>query len=427
MTNARPMAQAVWLLLTVFDPPAAAQTQPMPQLPGAAGPSQDPPAGHPGVAGPPAAEPLASVTRLRAWEYSLGVGARWDGNIDFLSPDGPRGLALIPRGGLARAFSGPHGHLRATATGGWTGYPEVDELNRHNGEARLEGRYGRSPATEWQASASYGFGQGDSSRLLLEQGVSLPMVDTRTVAAALGVSKLASRRSLRLGARYYRTDFDAPGLVDGESFRGTAGLGRQLSSRDTLGLEYSLEQARSERVGRSYLTHYGSVQWTRLFSARTAVLLEAGASYTPQAARAGLDQQESFFGGASFTRRVRRSSVTAFLRHEVTPAFGSGLSRAALRSGLGATIPIGRSWELRATGTHVLPDNAGADRLFGPTADAFVALGVRLGRHLELTGETRYRRRGETPGAPAIESLQAGVFLTLASPAGRALAPLPGP
>ena len=40
----------------------------------------------------------------REWEYSLGAGAGWDSNLDFLIPDGPSEPALLPRGGLSRIF-----------------------------------------------------------------------------------------------------------------------------------------------------------------------------------------------------------------------------------------------------------------------------------------------------------------------------------
>ena len=45
---------------------------------------------------------------------------------------------------------------------------------------------------------------------------------------------------------------------------------------------------------------------------------------------------------------------------------------------------------------------------------------------LELSGDVLYRRRGATQSLPAIESFQAGLFLTLLSPSVRASEPEPG-
>src|SRR6185295_10543387 len=133
-------------------------------------------------------------------------------------------------------------------------------------------------------------------------------------------------------------------------------------------------------------------------------LVEGGASYTPDALRAGLEREANFFGGTSFSRQVRRSSLTVFLRREVTPAFGLGVSRVELRGGLSAAVPMGHDWELRVLASHVQPETRQSGIHEYPSADdAFAALARRLGRRLELSGEMRYRRRGRTPLLPLVE------------------------
>jgi hypothetical protein len=71
--------------------------------------------------------------------------------------------------------------------------------------------------------------------------------------------------------------------------------------------------------------------------------------------------------------------------------------------------------------SHVHPDPS-ADPRFAASGDAFLALGRRLGRRVELSAEARYRRRAATAAAPAVQSASVGVFLTVATPQGRALA-----
>src|SRR6185436_10312379 len=148
-----------------------------------------------------------------------------------------------------------------------------------------------------------------------------------------------------------------------------------------------------------------------------------GGSVTPDAARAGLERKGHFFGGASLRRTVKRSSLTLFLRREVTPAFGLGVSRQELRTGLGTTIPFGRAWELRAAATHVLPQGGSVESASGASGDAFATLVRRLGRRLELSAEARYRRRGALGTVPMVESFQAGVFVTIPTASGAALVP----
>lgn len=365
----------------------------------------------------------AEARRPPPWEYALGAGAGWDSNIDFLVPDGPRGLAVLPRGALARVFASARGRLRLTAAGGWTGYPEEHRLGRYQAEGRLDGTWQSSPTTTWRADASHGAGHSDSSRILLEQGVSLPVVRMRSTAVALGVRKEWAWTAFRADARYYGALFDSGDLVDGHSLRGTLALERALDSRNTAALEYAVENVLSDGQGRSYRTHFASVQWMRLLSLRSALLLEAGGSYTLDAARAGLERREGFFGGASFNRQVGRVGLTVFVRREVTPAFGLGVSRLETRGGMGVTAPIGRDWEWRIVASHVQPDAAAAGRAYGSTDDAFVSLGRRLGRRLEVSAEARYRRRGTALALPEIQAVQAAVFVTLLSPTGRTILP----
>jgi hypothetical protein len=193
-----------------------------------------------------------------------------------------------------------------------------------------------------------------------------------------------------------------------------------------LAFEYSLERTEggtsSEAAdvgGAHYSTHFLSLQWSHVLSPRSSALLEAGFSLTPNPEEAGLERRESFYGGATYSRQVKRSSLTAFARREVTPAFGFGVSRLENRFGLSANVPIGREWTLQLTATHVgpeVPEGAGVGE---PNVDeAFLSLGRRLGRSFLVSAETRFRRRGEANFSPVVDQFQAGIFLSLVSPTG---------
>jgi hypothetical protein len=407
----------------------SAQTLPLPtipeELPGDARPAK------PGTGPAPDASAAAGPTRPRPWEYGLGSGVGYDSNIEFRVPDGPSSIAVFPRGNFARVFWSPKGQLRMGGAGYWVGYRDQQELNRYDVSASLDGTYRSSPNTTWRAGASYDYGYSDSSQVLSDQGVLLPVVKTQTATGDLGVTqKLGPKTSLRLDGRLYSTVFDQPasgavGLVDGRSLRGTAALEHRFGPRNAVAIEYSLEGALGRQPGadgsRYYLTHFGSLQWSHLLSAWSGFLLEAGASYTPDAIQAGLVQRESFYGGASYNRQVKRSTATLFARREVTPAFGLGVSRIENRFGLRATIPMGRAWTLQVAGTHVKPETPeGAGFTYATPDEASLVLACRLGRHVEVSSEGRYRRRGATGAFPEIEGYQAGVFLSLISPGGAA-------
>ncbi|HEX9188740.1 MAG TPA: hypothetical protein VGB87_16790, partial [Vicinamibacteria bacterium] len=108
-----------------------------------------------------------------------------------------------------------------------------------------------------------------------------------------------------------------------------------------------------------------------------------------------------------------------FARREVTPAFGLGVSRVDNRFGLSATLPLGRAWMLRVSGTHVVPEAPErAEFSYGTPDEAAVALERRLGQYFAVSSEGRYRRRGAAGAIPEIEGFQAGLFLSLVSPGG---------
>lgn len=400
----------------------SAQTLPVPSpLPS---PSPEPTtalSGTPGEPPPPAGLPYDQVPRLeraRPWEYEASVGMALDSNINFQFPEGPSDLVLVPSARLARVFRSPRGELRAAASGRWMDYADENAFNRGYADFSLDGTYASSTRTRWQGNAAYVFGHSDSSLPLLEQGVLLPLVKTQTLMGTLGVShQLGRRDSLRIDGRVYRTEFDAPEWVDGASLRGTISLARQFGSRGTAAIVYSVENVRADGPDASYLTHFGSLQYTRVLSAQASILFEGGASYTPDSARAGLAREQNFFGGVSFNRQIKRSSLAAFVRREVTPAFGISLSQLDLRAGLNATIPMGQHWELEANAIHISPDNPGDGVvLYASSDDAGMALTRRLGERLALSARASFLHRGATTSLPSVQSFEAGLVLSVSTP-----------
>jgi len=360
--------------------------------------------------------------RFRPWEYEMGAGVVWDSNPDLLPTSSPRHLAVVPQAGVARLFQGRDSQFRVSGGGGWNAYPGQEEPARRYAEAGLQAAHRVSPRTSLEASLDGQLGYSDTSEILRAQGVLLPVVKTRSLSGELTAgSRIDAATSLRLDVRYMRTEFPTSGtaLSAGASARGTIGIERRLGTRSTAALAYSLEDVLSGPTG-SYLTHFFSVQWTRLLAARLGLLLEAGASDTPDAALVLLDHEKSFYGGATLRGQVARSTVLAFVRHEVVPAFGLGGSRVALRGGLEATVPVGRAWALRLMATHVQPETqATGPTAYGASDEAMASLGCRLGRRLEISGQARYRRLGGAGATHGIESAQAGIFLSLVTPSGR--------
>jgi Putative beta-barrel porin 2 len=403
------LAVIAWLALATQ---AFAQTLPVPPVPE---PSPEPEEGAAPAPGTPA---VPAPPHRRAWDYDFGVGGTYDTNVDFVDAEGGNGLfAVVPRASLARLFWGPRGETRLRASGRWVEYPEQADRGRGYGDFGLDGTYRTSPRTTVRLNASYELGYTDSSATLRDQGLTLALGRTSTIAAGAGlVHALGARTSLRLAARGLRTGFEAPELFDGTSARGTVALEQAFGARSTGAVVYALEEVLADDRGPAYATHYASLQWNRVLSPRSALLLEGGIGYTPDAERAGLSRKESFFGGATIGREVGRASLTAYVRREVTPAFGTGVSRPQLRSGLQADVPLSRLVTFRVSGTYVAAEEEVAAGGFPASLDASAALGWRVAPAFEVTAESSYRRRGALGSFVPVDAVTAGLFLHLSRP-----------
>jgi hypothetical protein len=358
------------------------------------------------------------------WNYGVGAGVGYDGNIGFRVPDGPSSWAVSPWGALARVFTGPRGEFRLAGAGSWQGYPQLSQFNHYNLSAGLGGRHRFSPVTSWSGDASYHLGYSDQSVVLSEQGVLLPLVRTRTAVARLGMTRRLGRRtSFRLGGSFSRVDFDQQDIgarlySNGQTLRGDAQLRRRFGRRDSLALAYSLSSTLSRQtVGTDqrsyYLTHSAALRWGHVLNPRNAFLLEGGASYTPEVQASGLPGKMSFHGGGAYNLRARRSRLTLFARRYVTPAFGLGVSRVQTTMGLSGSILMGRSWSFHVAFRHTIPATPqGIAVSYGTVDDALAALSRGFGRLWAVSAEGRYRRRGPRGLFPEIQSYQVGLYLS---------------
>ena len=393
----------------IFSPArATAQTEPIPLLP----PPEltPPPTADPGQQRPAPVAALYADTRIRPWEYGLALGAGWQDNVEFASDAAAGDYTGVLLAGLSRFFRGPRGRLTITGVGTGQVYQTLDQFNRANALADINGLSRLSTRTRISMSAGFAYSHSVSSRILGDQGVLLPLVRTKSYRAAVGLTRQLGRRStLRLGARGLRVEFDSDDLVNGDSLRLFAGLGRRFGRRDALSLAYSIERAR----GRSDIdTQFGSLQWTHNWR-RTALLLEGGASYTEQVAAAELERPWSFFGGVSLNRQLRRSSLTVFYRREVIPVFGFGTVRLTDRVGLRASMPLGQRWGMYLDGIYVADRSGQSSPSRLRSAQASVSLGGALGRWVGASITASYRRRSSSDGTTPVEGYAAGVFLTV--------------
>ncbi len=419
LVPARLLSACLALGLAAVCATASAQTQPLPTLPSAGRESSQAPEGL-----PPDSDAVPEGSRPSSSDYSLGVGAGWESNVGEQASAGPSDWAGGLRGRLERDVRRPRREIRLTAGGQGYFYAEQTAFNRLDGNVGMEGDFRFSPRTGGLLAFGFDYGHSDTSRILIDQGILLPLTRTIGYTADAGLQhQVSTNVVLRGGARALRVDFpDSGAFRDSTSLRLSAGASRRLGQHDSLSLDLSAERADGAQTGvpdrsTAFWTQYGSVQWAHVLSLHTAFLLEAGTSYTNLAMESGLGRSWSFFGGASLNHRVRSTTLTAYYRREVLPTFGLGGLRLANRVGLNANAPVGASFSIGVGGNYVR-DSQSSQSLIDPQSmiDASLTLSNRLASQLTLSLESRYRRQLAAAGIPALDDFRVGLFLSFVPP-----------
>jgi hypothetical protein len=371
---------ALFGLALAFPAAIPAQTQPMPGLP---------------------SELEAEQPARSFWDYSLGLGESWLSN---LTPGGPYDFATIGRARIEGDQVRPGRELRLSAEGEGRAYALNPPLNRIDWRFGFDGQFRLSRRTAGALALGFDYGHSDTSTVLVDQVIYVPLTRTRGYSAVADVRhRVNPGLTLRAAARAYRMDFpDSDVFRDSTSLRFTGGVNRAIGPRNTVGLEYSAgltDQAELiGLLGGSLWTHYQSLQWSHTLSPRAAFLVEGGVSYSPSFSDGGLQRSWDYFGGVSVSRKLRRSSLGAFYRREVLPAFGVRVAHLANRVGFSVDVPIGLAYLLDFRAFY------GREVQQGPQAydpqsvsDASFKLVRAFGRRLRGTIEGRYRHQS-APG-----------------------------
>jgi hypothetical protein len=398
-----------------------AQTRPLPQIPTPPAAPVSSEAAESGEA--PAAAPQGPGS-APGWVYSLGLGAGWESNVGLTPGAAQSDFGGVFNGGLTRSIKNSRGDVGFSARALGYVYNEQTQHNSLNGDVRLHGQQRLARTTTGSLDLSLSSDQSYNSSILIDQGVLLPATRVLTYSGSAELVVRASERTtLRGGVMADRSAFpDSVGLQASTRLRMSADLNRRMGQRDSLALVYSAELADAAQPtldstpAPSLWSQYFSTQWSHKLSSRSAFLLEAGASYTPQGIEAGLQRQWSFFGGASLDTRVRRATFTAYYRREVIPVFGVGGLRLADRVGLNAFAPFGQRWVVTFGGAYSGGGQQDLDAERQSTTDAFANAAFRMSRRLWLSANGRYLRQSAIGAFPALEDGRAALLLVLATP-----------
>ncbi len=343
----------------------------------------------------PPEEPLAGETPLVAptagWDFGATLGASWDGNVAFLTPDSKGDVQSFLGMGLGYNRRSPRGQIRFSLNGSGTFYATLTDFNRADGAAAITGSYRLSRRVTLGLGGDFAYSHTDTLPALIQGGLQFPLTRSQSFGGSAGLTwQLAERTSLSLSLRYGQIDFPDEGFVDTRSANAGLSLSRRLGKRDSLSLNYGFQ-----RTGQSpdfSDSHFAAAGWGHTLPAGLSLSLSGGTSFYVGSGSPS-EGQWFFYGSAGLAGRVRRATLSFQFSHSVTPAYGLGGDTLSDIFGLAVSLPLGRSWNLRAAGTHASARNPQGLASLYTTDDFSLDLARKLFRRLDLVVGGRWRRR----------------------------------
>lgn len=345
---------------------------------------------------------LAPVRRVGwTWEPGLVLDGGWEQNIGFTRPSGPDDIFGALTASLARVRRGERSEFRLAASGVGYLYREVENRNRVDGFLTFAAQGPLSRRVDGRLSGSYSYAHTDSEGSLISSGVILPLARTQTSGGETGLTwRAAERTSLSLGGTWYYTQFETGPYLDTTDWIATFNLSQRVSSRDDLTLSGSYEATQddlSTRRNPAYYAGYG-----HRFGSSMRLELSAGVARQENFSTEGgpaFEPRWGFYGTASLSGRVRRSSLSARYRRGPQAQIGMGTSEVTDAFTLGLRHPLGRWIELVGNGAVALRAAAvevGAARRLD--WDLYFGAFSRLSSQLRLGVGYRFRRRDDPLG-----------------------------
>jgi hypothetical protein len=404
----RAAAGLICLVAALAAGPARAQYQPPEPPPPVVEPEPAPTPEPDRISPPgrrrPAPTAPGTVTRpTSGWEPLLVVEAVYENNVGFTALNGPDALLGSLKGSLTRWHRSPRGSVRLQVVGSGFAYREPVEDTR--GDAGASARISRqlSPRVRVGLRGDYDYGHTDNQRALIESGVLLPLVRTRSGSAAGDLSwRLAEQTTLSFNGAWRRIDFDSDLFLDTVQWTGGAALSRRLTPREDLSLGAQLLRTEDD-VGTQYNPSV-SLDYTYRFTRDFKVLLGSGVGWNETRDTVDIEVPERRWNvivSGGLQGRLRRAFLSILYRRGLQPAVGLGQTDLTDSIRLNALVPVGRRLELLATGVLALRTNTGGEERRSRDADVFTGAALRLGRRLRLVAGYRFRVR-DSPLEPEV-------------------------
>ena len=198
--------------------------------------------------------------RSRPWSFSLSAGASYEGNALFTAAEEDNTeFAQHVTASLGRTWTLRRGSVGLAARADKPFYDESTGLNdlRYSFNGTLT--YAFTPRLTWGASSEFSSSLAQESDVLIDAGLVLPSVTTRSTTSTSSLSYLLTRRSL-LSWSFGGTgvDFASALFVAGSSLTSTVTWSHQVGARQSLGVSQEYQRTFAELTRANIVGFFGT-------------------------------------------------------------------------------------------------------------------------------------------------------------------------
>jgi len=262
-----------------------------------------------------------TVANEPRWSFLLGVKEDYETRVRLSAAADRPDLISRVGGILSYNKKGPRLHLSVNGSGAGLWYKDQSSLSRFTYIGGLAGNYVASPRLSFNFGDSLTSGYTYDHSALVENGLLLPLVLSRSNRAAAGlIYQVAPKTTLNFDVRHDLVKFNASGLIPGTRFAAATQLKRQVSQSSSLGVVYTFNRhANRDRI--TYLNAL-SAAWVGTLTPWLDMSASLGFGWLQD------NEQRSDrmlpVGSAGLRAHFQHTTLAARYRRTVTPAYGFG-------------------------------------------------------------------------------------------------------
>lgn len=346
------------------------------------------------------------------WRFSLGVKEDLQSRVQLSTASDESDLVSRLGGTLSYERKGPRLLLALNGSGSGLFYRHLNRLNRFSYTGGVVGSYVASPKLTLTFADAVTSAYTYDTPSLVEEGILLPLVLSRTNRALAGIAyQVSPRTAITIDGRHDLVKFDSSSLVSGSRLSTSSALRRQVSKSHSLGFVYGFNRY----VNRDRVTYLNSVSpaWRGTLNRWLDASASVGAGWVDDSVEpAG---RFLLVSTVALSAHFQHSTVAVRARRDVTPAYGLGRNRQSDSVSLDLSRNFGTKVTFLILGSVSSSDDPfNADTVIGILSQNHLAsLSYEVSRDLSLTGGYTYRSRNSGgPSSPGVHSHGAQISLS---------------